>query len=232
MEWLDRLEAGQTLEVGAAVGQTDQIELLAPVAPSKVVCIGLNYQHHAEEMDKAVPDEPLMFLKPPSAVLAPNAPIERPSQAEQVDHEGELAIIIGRRAKDLEIEESSRVIAGYTCANDVTARDIQRRENRYTRAKGFDTFCPLGPAVATADGFDPAEHRLTCRVDGDIRQSSPLNDFIFSIPRVVSFVSQVMTLHAGDVILTGTPAGVGPLEAGQVVSVEIDGIGRLENPVR
>lgn len=219
------------LDLGPDLGARSEAKLLAPVDPSKIVCIGLNYRKHAEEMNKTIPDEPLMFMKPPTAVIGPGDAIELPPQSQLVHHEGELAIVIGRRAKSLEPEESSGVILGYTCANDVTARDIQRREKRYTRGKGFDTFCPLGPAIATADGFVPAEHTVVLRVDAEERQRSQLNDFIFGIEYVVAFVSQVMTLHPGDVILTGTPHGVGPLASGNVVSVEIDGIGRLENPV-
>ncbi|QDG51829.1 fumarylacetoacetate hydrolase family protein [Persicimonas caeni] len=228
---VDVVHGDRELAVGDELGPEGELEVLAPVAPSKVVCIGLNYQKHAEEMNKTIPDEPLMFMKPPTAVIGPGDAIELPAQSELVHHEGELAVVIGKRSKRLEPEESSGVILGYTCANDVTARDIQRREKRYTRGKGFDTFCPLGPAVATADNFLPAEHTLVLQVDGQERQRSQLNDFIFGIEYVVAFVSQVMTLEAGDVILTGTPHGVGPLEPGNVVSVEIDGIGRLENPV-
>jgi 2-keto-4-pentenoate hydratase/2-oxohepta-3-ene-1,7-dioic acid hydratase in catechol pathway len=219
------------LSIGADLGAEGDLKVLAPVAPSKIVCVGLNYRKHAEEMDKTIPDEPLMFMKPPTAVIGPGEAIELPSQSELVHHEGELAVVIGRRAKSLVSEESSQVILGYTCANDVTARDIQRREKRYTRGKGFDTFCPLGPAVATADQFTPADHTVVCQVGDEERQRSRLDDFIFSIDHVVAFISRVMTLHVGDVILTGTPHGVGPLREGEVVSVEIDGIGRLQNPV-
>lgn len=228
---IDVVHNDQELALGPELGDESEVRVLAPVAPSKVLCIGLNYQMHAEEMNKIIPDEPLMFMKPPTAVIGPGDAIELPPQSELVHHEGELAIVIGRGAKKLQPQESSGVILGYTCANDVTARDIQRREKRYTRGKGFDTFCPLGPAVATADSFVPADHTVVLEVDGEERQRSRLNDFIFGIEYVVAFVSQVMTLHPGDVILTGTPHGVGPLEPGNVVSVEIDGIGRLENPV-
>lgn len=230
-ELIEVIEGNQALQVGADAGAAADIQPLAPVSPSKVICVGLNYRKHAQEMDKTIPDEPLMFMKPPTAVIGPGQHIELPAQSHQVHHEGELAVVIGRQAKGLSLQESSRAILGYTCANDVTARDIQRREARYTRGKGFDTFCPLGPAIASADGFLPAEHRLECRVDGEVRQSSRLDDFIFSIPEVVSFISHVMTLYAGDVILTGTPHGVGPIADGQHVSVEIDGIGELTNPV-
>jgi 2-keto-4-pentenoate hydratase/2-oxohepta-3-ene-1,7-dioic acid hydratase in catechol pathway len=203
----------------------------APVEPSKIVCVGLNYEHHAEEQGKAIPPEPLMFMKPPTAITAPGGAIEIPTQSELVHHEGELAVVIGRRLHQANEAEATRAIFGYTCANDVTARDIQRREKRYTRSKGFDTFCPLGPCVVMARDFVPAEHSLEVRVNGDVRQASSLDDFIFEIPFVVSFISHVMTLLPGDVILTGTPAGVGPLLAGDRVEVEIDEIGVLTNTV-
>jgi len=224
----------ESLDVGAAIAQADgpnPARLLAPVTPSKIICVGLNYRHHAAEMNKQIPPEPLLFMKPPSAIIGPGEPIELPAQSQLVHHEGELAIVIGARAKNIAAAESQGVIMGYLCANDITARDIQRRETRYTRAKGFDTFCPLGPALALADDFVPQEHILSCQVDGVERQRSRLNDFIFGIDEVVGFISKIMTLEPGDIILTGTPAGVGPLEAGEVVAVEIDGIGRLENPV-
>lgn len=223
-----------SLDVGPAIAPADgpdQPRLLAPVTPSKIVCVGLNYRQHAAEMNKQIPPEPLLFIKPPSAIIGPGEPIELPAQSQLVHHEGELGIVIGARAKNIAAPESARVIMGYLCANDITARDIQRRENRYSRAKGFDTFCPLGPALALADEFIPAEHTLSCQVNGVERQRSRLNDFIFGIDEIVEFISKIMTLEPGDVILTGTPAGVGPLAPGEVVAVEIDGIGRLENPV-
>ena len=202
---------------------------LAPVLPSKVVCVGLNYRKHADEQGKDVPEEPLIFLKPSTAVIGPGDDIVLPPQSELVHHEGELAIVIGKRASRVREAEAMEHVLGYTCANDVTARDIQRREGRYTRAKGFDTFAPLGPCIVTADAFDPATHRLELRVDGEVRQTSLMDDFIFGVPTVVAFISEIMTLLPGDVILTGTPAGVGPLEDGDEVEVEIEGIGVLRN---
>lgn len=228
---MDVVQADRSPAIGASLGTRDEVRILSPVSPSKVVCIGLNYQHHAEEMDKTVPEEPLMFLKPPTAVIGPDRSIQLPPQSQEVHHEGELAVVIGRKTRQIVPEDVSKHILGYTCANDVTARDIQRREQRYTRGKGFDTFCPLGPNIATADVFEPGDHALTCRVDGEQRQTSTLDDFIFDIPYVVSFVSHVMTLMPGDVVLTGTPVGVGPIVAGDVVEVEVDGIGVLRNPV-
>jgi 2-keto-4-pentenoate hydratase/2-oxohepta-3-ene-1,7-dioic acid hydratase in catechol pathway len=207
-------------------------ELLAPSEPTKVVCVGLNYVHHAREMNKDVPEEPLLFMKPVSALTGgAGAEIHLPVQSELIHHEGELAVVIGRRARHVSVEDAMAHVLGYTCANDVTARDIQRRENRYTRAKGFDTFCPLGPALVTAERFDPNDHSVTCRVNGEVRQQSRLDDLIWKIPELVSFISHVMTLEPGDVVLTGTPAGVGELRAGDVVDVEIDGIGVLHNRV-
>lgn len=228
---MDIVEAGRAPAIGDTLGARDDVRILAPVRPSKVVCIGLNYRHHAEEMDKTVPEEPLMFLKPPTAVIGPDRAIELPPQSREVHHEGELAVVIGRKTRQIAPEDVSKHILGYTCACDVTARDIQRREQRYTRGKGFDTFCPLGPNIVTADAFRPEEHVLSLRVDGEQKQTSTLDDFIFEIPYVISFVSHVMTLLPGDVVLTGTPMGVGPIVEGNVVEVEVDGIGVLRNPV-
>ena len=218
-------------EPGTDLGAVGVTEILPPTRPTKVVCLGRNYRRHAEELGNAIPDEPLIFLKPPSAVIPTETAIEIPPQSENVHHEAELAVVIGRRARRLAPREVASHIAGYTCANDVTARDIQRREGKFTRGKGFDTFCPLGPALRLAEGFEPDDHHVTGRVDGDERQSSPLDDFIFPIPEAIAFISDVMTLCVGDVVLTGTPAGVGPIEAGQTVEVEVDGIGTLRNPV-
>lgn len=201
-------------------------------APTKIVCVGLNYQHHADEMNKKVPEEPLIFLKPPSALNRHGGGIELPSQSELVHHEGELVVVIGERARKVSVEDAPRYIRGYTCGNDVTARDIQRRESRYTRSKGFDTFAPVGPVLVPAGEFVPAEHHITTRVNGEVRQHSSLDDFIFSIPACISFISHIMTLEPGDLIFTGTPSGVGPLEDGDTVEVEVDGIGTLTNLVR
>lgn len=207
------------------------IEFQAPVDPTKIICIGLNYQKHAEEQNKPVPEEPLIFMKPLTTINDPGGSIVLPAQSKLVHHEGELAVVIGRRLSKATPQQAAAGIFGYTCANDVTARDIQRRENRYTRAKGFDSFCPLGPAVTLARNFTPARERLTLAVNDEIRQESQLDDFIFDIPRAISFISEVMTLLPGDVILTGTPAGVGPLLAGDRVDVTITGIGSLTNTV-
>jgi 2-keto-4-pentenoate hydratase/2-oxohepta-3-ene-1,7-dioic acid hydratase in catechol pathway len=198
-------------------------------APSKIVCVGTNYRAHAAEMGKPLPDEPLLFLKPPSAIIGPGQAIVRPRGYERVDYEGELAVVIGRRARRVPPERALEHVAGLTCLNDVTVRDLQKKDVQFTRAKGFDTFCPVGPRVAS--GLDPSRLRLETRVNGKVRQSSSTADLIFDVPALVAFVSRVMTLEEGDLISTGTPSGVGNLEPGDLVEVEIEGIGVLANPV-
>lgn len=205
--------------------------LLAPVIPrSKVVCVGKNYREHAAEMGGEAPAEPLLFLKPNTSVIGPGDTIVRPPQSHRVDVEGELAAVIGRIAKNVPAERAADYVFGYTVADDVTARDLQRADGQWTRAKGFDTFCPLGPAIQTE--LDPAAARLQTRVNGQVRQDAPLSDMIHSVAQIVAYASAVFTLLPGDVVLTGTPAGVGPVEAGDVVEVEITGIGILRNGVR
>lgn len=208
------------------------VALLAPVIPrSKVVAIGRNYRAHAEELGNDVPAEPLMFLKPNTAVIGPGDVIVRPTQSERVDFEGELVVVIGRIAKNVPVEKALDVVFGYTVGNDVTARDLQRSDGQWSRAKGFDTFCPLGPVIETE--FDPASAaRVVTRVNGDERQSAPLTDLMFPIADLIAYASSVFTLLPGDVIMTGTPAGVGPLVAGDEVEVEVEGIGVLRNTVR
>ena len=203
--------------------------LLAPCRPSKVVAIGLNYKAHAKEMKKPLPKEPMIFLKPSTAVIGPGRPILRPPMATRVDYEAELGVVIGRRCHAVSAEEALDYVLGYTCLNDITERDMQARDIQYTRAKGFNTFCPLGPAIAL--DLDTSDLRVRSLVDGETRQDSRTSDLIFTVPELVAFISQVMTLNPGDVIATGTPAGVGPLKAGQVVTIELEGIGRLVNPV-
>jgi 2-keto-4-pentenoate hydratase/2-oxohepta-3-ene-1,7-dioic acid hydratase in catechol pathway len=203
--------------------------LLAPVLPSKVVCVGKNYADHAAEMGGEVPAEPVIFLKPPTSVVAPGAPIILPSQSQEVHHEAELAVVIGRRCHRITAAEAADFVFGYTVANDVTARDLQRSDQQWTRAKGFDTFCPIGPWIET--DFDPKAARVTCVVDGQTRQDGNTRDLVRSAADMVAWISQVMTLLPGDVVLTGTPAGVGPLQAGQTVVCTVDGIGSLSNPV-
>jgi len=206
-----------------------EIKLLSPVSPSKIVALGLNYRDHAEEMKQKLPSEPLIFLKPSTAVIGPEEPIVYPPSVGRLDYEGELGVVVGRKAKDVPLEEAEDYILGYTCFNDVTARDIQRRDGQWTRAKGFDTFAPIGPWIETE--LDPLDLRLETYLNGQLRQSSHTSRLIFSPYELVSFVSHVMTLLPGDVIATGTPSGVGPMEVGDRVEVVIEGIGRLVNSV-
>ena len=207
-----------------------EVRVLAPILPSKVVCVGKNYADHVREMGGEQPAEPVIFLKPSTAVCGPGDPITRPAELSgRVDYEGELAVVIGRLCREVPAERAAEVIFGYTCANDVTARDLQARDGQWTRAKGFDTFCPLGPWIET--GVDPADLALTTRLNGEVRQDSRTSLLLHDVPALVSYVSQVMTLLPGDVLLTGTPAGVGPMDKGDEVSVTIEGIGTLSNPV-
>jgi 2-keto-4-pentenoate hydratase/2-oxohepta-3-ene-1,7-dioic acid hydratase in catechol pathway len=207
----------------------DEVRLLAPIIPrSKVVGIGKNYAAHAAEMGGEAPVEPLMFLIPNTAVVGPGDPVVMPRQSAEVDYEGELAVVISRLCKDVPINRVQDVIFGYTCANDVTARDLQRADGQWARAKGFDTFCPLGPWIET--DLDPSDLSIVTRRDGEVVQDGRTVDMIHDVAAIVAYVSQAFTLLPGDVILTGTPAGVGPVASGQRVEVEIEGIGILENP--
>lgn len=207
----------------------EDVRILAPVRPSKIIAVGLNYREHARELSMAIPDEPLIFLKRPSAVIGPNDTIVRPTECGRVDYEAELAVVIGATARGLAARDAGRYIFGYTCANDVTARDFQAKDGQWTRAKGFDTFCPLGPWIDT--DFDPGDAAIDLRKNGDLRQTSRTSDMIFGVDDIVAFVSRIMTLVAGDVILTGTPSGVGSIDVGDVVEVSIGGIGTLKNRV-
>lgn len=209
-----------------------EIALLAPVIPrSKIVCVGKNYRDHAAEMGGEAPEAPLLFLKPNTAVIGPGDAIVRPPQSARTDFEGELAVVIGRVAKNVSAEDALGHVFGYTIANDVTARDLQRSDGQWARAKGFDTFCPLGPAIETE--FDLAGGaRIVTRVDGEVRQDGPISDMVHGVAEIIAYASAAFTLLPGDVVLTGTPAGVGPFEAGQTVEVEITGLGTLRNPVR
>ena len=206
-----------------------KVHLLAPVLPGKIIGVGHNFVEHAREEGVDVPEIPAIFLKPPSAVIGPGDPIVLPPQSQLVEHEAELAVVIGRTGRWIQPDKARDYILGFTVANDVTARDLQRRDLQWTRATGFDTFCPLGPWIETE--IDPADALITCRVSGGLRQMASTRELVFSIPQLVAFISSVMTLQAGDVILTGTPAGVGPLKAGDVVEVAVEGIGTLRNPV-
>jgi len=206
-----------------------QVKLLAPVTPTKIVCVGRNYAAHAAELGNEVPSEPLIFLKPPSSLIGPDDPIVCPAISERVDHEGELAVVIGQRCRNLTEDDALGVIFGYTVANDVTARDLQRRDGQWTRGKGFDTFCPVGPWIDTA--YEPAHRQVRCLVNDEVRQDGNTALLIYSIAHVLAFVTRFMTLELGDLVLTGTPAGVGPLQPGDVVTVEVEGLGTLSNPV-
>jgi 2-keto-4-pentenoate hydratase/2-oxohepta-3-ene-1,7-dioic acid hydratase in catechol pathway len=214
---------------GAEAGELADVELLAPCTPTKIVCIGRNYPAHAEEHGAVVPAEPLIFLKPPSAVIGPEQPIVLTPLSQQVEHEGEMAVVIGKRCRNVAEDAALDYVLGYTCGNDVTARDLQRKDGQWSRAKGFDSFCPLGPWIVT--GFDASDAAVTCRVNGRMKQFGVARDMVFPIARLIAHISAAMTLEPGDVILTGTPSGVGPLNVGDVCEVEVEGIGVLRNPV-
>ncbi len=206
-----------------------EVTLLAPCNPTKIVAVGLNYRDHAAELGMTIPEEPLVFLKPPSAVIGPGDTIRIPAVSSQVEHEAELAVVIARKAGNVPPEDAGSVILGFTCLNDVTARDLQKKDVQFTRAKSFDTFCPVGPWIET--GVDASDLAVECRVNGELRQSSRTSRLIHGVEKLVSFVSSIMTLEPGDIISTGTPSGVGKLEPGDTVSVTVEGIGTLENRV-
>jgi len=227
--WLGGAPTGET--VATAAGRA-----VAPVEPSKIIGIGTNYRAHAVEMGKPIPKEPLMFLKPPSSIIGPDAAIIRPNGYDRTDFEGELGVVIGQRARRVSVKDALTYVFGYTIVNDVTVRDLQQRDVQFTRAKGFDTFCPIGPCVVGADSrdgtsIDPRKLAVRTRVNGDLKQDSNTSDMIFDVPTLISFVSHVMTLEPGDVIATGTPQGVGPIAPGDRVEIEIETIGLLANPV-
>lgn len=206
------------------------VRLLAPILPSKVVCVGKNYAEHAREMGSEPPENPVIFMKPSTSVTGPNAPIKMPPNSERVDFEGELAAVVGQPCKDVPEARGGEVLLGYTIANDVTARDQQRADGQWTRAKGYDTFCPMGPWIDTA--VDSGDLGIRTELDGELMQESRTSLLLHDVPGLVSWISRVMTLLPGDVILTGTPAGVGPMQPGQKVSVSVDGLGTLTNPVQ
>ena len=207
----------------------EAVQLLPPTTPSKIVCIGRNYAAHAKEHGADIPEVPLIFLKPPTSLIAHQETIVLPPQSEQVEHEAELAVVIGRPGRWITTEDALSHVFGYTVANDVTARDLQRSDGQWTRAKGFDTFCPVGPWIETE--FDPADAVVTCHVNGEMRQMASTRDMIFTVKQLIAFISSVMTLEPGDLLLTGTPAGVSPLNPGDSVDVAIEGLGTLKNPV-
>jgi 2-keto-4-pentenoate hydratase/2-oxohepta-3-ene-1,7-dioic acid hydratase in catechol pathway len=206
-----------------------QTQLLAPAFPTKVIGIGKNYADHAAEMGGEPPVEPVLFVKPATSVVGPEAPVVIPPESKEVHHEAELAVVVGTVARRVAAEDAGRHILGYTAANDVTARDLQRADGQWARAKGFDTFCPLGPAIDTE--LDPVGLRISCTVNGELRQEATTDDMVFGVAELVAFTSAVMTLLPGDVILTGTPAGVGPVVPGDRMEVEVERIGVLRNPV-
>ncbi|MEX0985530.1 MAG: fumarylacetoacetate hydrolase family protein [Actinomycetota bacterium] len=219
----DPLPTGEELEL-------DDVLLLAPVLPSKLVCVGKNYAAHAAEFGMEVPEEPLMFLKPSTAVIGPADPIRLLAMSRRTDYEGELAVVIGRLARNIRSEEAFRVILGYTCANDVTMRDLQKTDDQWTRPKGFDGSCPLGPWIET--DVDPNDVVIETRLNGDTRQRASTTDLTFGVATLIEYVTSFMTLLPGDVLLTGTPEGVGKIVNGDVVEVEVDGIGVLRNEVQ
>jgi len=213
---------------GGEVIPLEDVELLTPCQPSKIICVGLNYVEHARELKMTLPEEPIIFLKPPTAALSPGGEIIYPPSSRQVDYEGELAVVIGKMGRNIPADEAEGHILGYTCFNDVTARDLQQRDTQWTRAKSFDTFAPFGPWIAS---IDPSGVDIETRVNGETVQKSNTSDLIFGVPRLIEFISGIMTLQPGDVIATGTPPGVGQLHLGDLVEVEIEGIGVLENSV-
>ena len=207
----------------------EDVQLLVPCVPTKIVCVGLNYRDHAKELNMPVPNEPLIFLKPPSALIGHGAEIVLPEMSDQVEHEAELAAVIGKRAKNVSPDEAHQYILGYTCLNDVTARDLQRKDVQFTRSKSFDSFCPMGPWIDME--FVPADQKIQCLVNGETRQDSTLGELIHTPHALLSFISHIMTLEPGDVIATGTPKGVSALSPGDECSVAIEGLGELKNRV-
>ncbi|WP_292462372.1 fumarylacetoacetate hydrolase family protein [Methanolobus sp.] len=211
--------------------EMEELEVLPPSNPSKIVCVGLNYHDHAAEVGMNVPDEPVLFMKPPSAIIGQGGKIIYPRSSQRVDYEAELAVIIGKRCKNIDYDRACDVIAGFTCFNDVTARDLQSRDGQWTRAKSFDTFAPVGPFIIPVSDFDPDNAYIKARVNGETKQDSNTSNLIFDVPYLIEFISGIMTLEVGDIIATGTPPGVGELNPGDTVEVEIEGIGTLRNEV-
>ncbi|RKY42694.1 MAG: hypothetical protein DRP85_02160 [Candidatus Makaraimicrobium thalassicum] len=218
------------LDNGPGRVKFDKISLLAPVKPSKIVSVGLNYRDHAEELGMSIPTEPVIFIKPSTAVIGPGEMIVYPESSARVDYEAELGVVIKNRIRNVSVEEAGRNIAGYTCFNDVTARDLQRKDTQWSRAKSFDTFAPIGPWIET--DIDPGNLRIRSYLNGELKQDSRTSEFIFGIPRLIEFISGIMTLLPGDVIATGTPSNIGPMNAGDEIVIEIEGIGRLTNYIK
>ena len=225
------LEADKASQkVGTRLGKLSEVRLLAPIVPGKVIGVGLNYKDHAEELKQKLPDEPVLFIKPRSSVIGPGEPILLPRQSSRVDYEAELAIVIYRTAKNVPLLSAKEFILGYTCLNDVSARDLQMKDGQWTRAKSFDSFSPLGPWVETE--LNPGNLKIEARLNGKLAQSSNTSQLNFNCFQLVSFISTIMTLDPGDVIATGTPSGIGPMKDGDEIAVSIEGIGELKNPVR
>jgi len=209
----------------------EDLQLLPPTIPSKIICVGLNYIDHAKELKMALPDHPIIFLKPPSSIIGDGDNIVYPPNSQVLDYEAELAVVISKRCKNVLAKKAKDVILGFTCFNDVTARDLQKIDNQWTRAKSFDTFAPIGPYIIEPDKINLGDAFIISRVNGKIRQNSNINKMIFDVPFLIEFISNIMTLEEGDIIATGTPAGVGPLHIGDIVEIEIQGIGILKNHV-
>lgn len=237
--WENRVLSGRiegnrvvSLDQGTAIREfpLEEVRLLAPCSPSKIVAVGLNYKDHAEELNLALPEEPLLFMKPSTSVIGPGDPIVLPPQSARVDHEAELAVVIGRTATKVSHDRARDCVMGYTCLNDITARDLQQKDGQWTRAKGFDTFCPIGPWIET--GIEAEDLAISLLLNGEVKQTSRTSNLIFDVFRLVEFISHVMTLNPGDVIATGTTSGIGPMKSGDSVEVRIEGIGSLINPVQ
>jgi 2-keto-4-pentenoate hydratase/2-oxohepta-3-ene-1,7-dioic acid hydratase in catechol pathway len=224
---------GETVHeaAGPVAHALSEVRLLPPCAPSKIVCVGRNYREHAAELGNDVPSEPIIFLKPPSSLLAHRDRIVYPAISQRVDHEAELGVVIGRRARHVKRADAADFIFGYTCVNDVTARDLQRKDEQWTRAKGFDTFCPVGPWIVPRAEVAFDDIRVRAFVDGAKRQDASVRDMIYPVEEIIEFVTAVMTLEPGDLIATGTPSGIGPLEPGSIVRIAVEGVGEIENEV-
>lgn len=228
------IEGGRVYPTGgtsAGAFELSELRVLPPSFPTKIVCVGLNYKDHAAEFSMEIPEAPVLFLKPPSAIIGHGDKIIYPESSSRVDYEAELAVVIGKRCKNISAEKAEDVIAGYTCFNDVTARDLQRKDGQWTRAKSFDTFAALGPYIVSTEEIDISDLKIACRVNGETKQSSSTSNLIFDIPYLIEFITEIMTLEVGDVIATGTPSGVGELHRGDIVEVDIQGIGTLRNEV-
>jgi 2-keto-4-pentenoate hydratase/2-oxohepta-3-ene-1,7-dioic acid hydratase in catechol pathway len=222
-------EPWRDLRAGAVVGALGDVRLVAPVMPSKILCVGRNYADHAAEFGNPVPKEPLIFMKPPSSVVGPGDEVVYPALSNRLDPEAELVVVIGKTGTRVTAADAMSIVGGYTCGNDITARDLQKSDPQWTRGKGFDTFCPLGPWVDTE--FDPTDVRVTCTVNGEIRQDGRTTDFLFDIPAVIAYISAFTTLEPGDIIMTGTPPGVRQVAAGDTITVAVQGLGELTNQV-